>query len=57
MLALRPQVTPEGQGSASSSHKRGQAGMRAEEGSLYKVSDMINVDQEEQSMAKLTTLL
>lgn len=41
-------MTLGGQGSASMGHKRGLVGLRAEEGSLYKVSDMINVDQEEQ---------
>ncbi len=37
-------MTLGGQGSASSGHKRGLMGMRADEGSLYMVSDMINVD-------------
>jgi len=37
--------------------KRGAEGMWDKEGSLYKVSDMINVDEKEQSMARPTTHL
>lgn len=44
VLAPRPRVNFGGHGSASPSHMRGLVGMRPEEGSLYKVSDMINVD-------------